>query len=266
MSGLAIEIRRATFIVLLAALFLAGCAGFPLIGGPGAGRYPEACDDWGFPERQCKAIAASAVDRADADPEEIAEIWLLPFETGSEANLGGRQIARVEVKLVDGRGVTHDVWCGISFSPVCDPNAELHRVLGDRSRRAMQRRTTGRLRHAATDCRRPRRSRTPSALEVEALDIPIDKEGRYEVEVGRATLPNGYLTERSMSVVDRRPTGFWADSVRLEVHPDDPDRPPVGSIYREPFDGPEPVTVLVVVEVTEFEEPSTLQLRDIVVR
>ena len=104
-----------------------------------------------------------------------------------------------------------------------------------------------------------------SALEVEALDIPIDGEGRYEVEVGRATLPNGYLTERSMSLVDRSPTGFWADSVRLEVHPDDPDRPPVGSIYREPFDGPEPVTVLVVVEVTEFEEPSTLQLRDIVV-
>ena len=54
--------------------------------------------------------------------------------------------------------------------------------------------------------------------------------------------------------------------IQLEVLPDDPNRPPVGSIYREPFDGSEPVTVYVVFDVTMFEEPSTLQLRDIVVR
>ena len=153
---------------------------------------------------------------------------------------------------------------GISFSPICDPNAELHVSSG--------------IDHdvpcgpAPAGCATLPPSPPPEAfenadtLEVEALDIPIDREGRYEVEIGRATLPNGYLSERSLRIVDPRPTAFWADSVRLEVHPDDPDRPPVGSIYREPFDGPEPVTVLVVVEVTEFEEPSTLQLRDIVVR
>ncbi|HEX7347811.1 MAG TPA: hypothetical protein VF253_13560 [Candidatus Limnocylindrales bacterium] len=69
-----------------------------------------------------------------------------------------------------------------------------------------------------------------------------------------------------MTIVDPQPTAFWADFVQLEVRPDHADRPPVGSIYREPFDGSEPVTVYVVFDVTMFEEPSTLQLRNIVVR
>jgi len=103
-------------------------------------------------------------------------------------------------------------------------------------------------------------------LEIETLDIPIDRNGRYEVEIGKAVLPDGYLSERSMEIVDRQPTGFWTDHVALSIRSDIAGRPPAGNVHREPFDGPEPVTVSVTFEVTTFEKPSTLQLRDIVVR
>jgi hypothetical protein len=257
--------KSAGAVAVLIATVLIGCAGFPVIGGPGPGRYPEACDDWDFPERQCKAIAAAAADRANADPEEIAEIWLVPFERPQEANLGGMQVARVVVKLVSGREVTHEVWCGISFSPVCDPDARLMQSSGvDRDVPCSGEAPAGCATLPPTPP--PDAVERAEPLEVEAIDIPIDKEGRYRVEVGRATLPNGYLSERSMTIVDPQPTDFWADFVQLEVRPDDPGRPPVGSIYREPLDGSEPVTVYVVFDVTMFHEPSTLQLRDIVVR
>ena len=257
--------RLGRVLVLLAATVIAGCAGFPVIGGPGPGRYPEACDDWKFPERQCTAIAAAAADWANADTEEIAEIWLVPFDRPQEGNLGGIQIARVVVKLVSGREVTHDVWCGVSFSPVCDPDARLMQSSGvDMDVPCSGEPPAGCATLPPTPP--PDVVERAEPLEVEAIDIPIDKEGHYRVEVGRATLPNGYLSERSMTIVDPQPTAFWADFIQLEVRPDDPDRPPVGSIYREPFDGSEPVTVSVVFDVTMFEEPSTLQLRDIVVR
>jgi hypothetical protein len=252
-------------IVALLAVVLAGCAAFPVLGGPGAGRYPDACAAWEFPERQCKAIAAAAVDQVNAKPDEVAEIWLVPFDLPQEANLGGRQIARVVVKLVSGREVTHDVWCGISFSPVCDPNARLMQSSGVDHDVPCDGEPPG-------GCATLPPTPPPDVVEraepltVEALDIPIGKEGHYRVEVGRATLPNGYLSERSMTIVDPQPTGFWADFIQLEVRPDDPGRPPVGSIYRELFDGAEPVTVYIVFDVTAFEKPSTLQLRDIVVR
>ena len=104
------------------------------------------------------------------------------------------------------------------------------------------------------------------ALEIDHLQIPIDRVGLYEVEIGRATLPNGYLSMRSAVVVDPSPEEYLVQSVVIDVRPDDASRPPIGSIYRDPFDGPEPVTVLVVFEVTGLREPAVLELRDIVVR
>ena len=49
------------------------------------------------------------------------------------------------------------------------------------------------------------------------------------------------------------------------MRPVDPARPPIGSIYREPFDGVEPVKVFLVFDVTELTSAAVLQVRDIVV-
>jgi hypothetical protein len=102
---------------------------------------------------------------------------------------------------------------------------------------------------------------------VGSLDIPLDRLGHYEIQVGTASLPDGYLSERSFRLDNHAAETFWIDAgVRLDVRPDMPGRPMIGSRYRDPFDGPEPVTAFLVFEVTDLDAPSILRVRDIVVR
>jgi hypothetical protein len=252
-------------VVAFLAVFVVACEAISMIDGPREGLYPDACDAWNFPQRQCEAIVDSAIVASGIDKEDVVKVWLLPFER--EVTLGGGQIALVGLELADGRVAEQDVRCaGIAIGPVCDPDAEIWVFTGvDRDVPC-----TG---EAPDRCATlpptppPKAIDSAAPLQVPARDIPIDHAGRYEVEVGKATLANGYLVERSMSLVETQPSEFWIDGgVRLEVQPDDPDRPPVGSIYREPFDGLEPVTVFVVFDVTDFDERATLELRNIVVR
>jgi hypothetical protein len=101
---------------------------------------------------------------------------------------------------------------------------------------------------------------------VASLDIPLDHLGLYEIEVGDAGLPDGVLSTRSGSLAEPRPETFWiADGIGIDVRPVDPSRPPVGWIYREGFDGVEPVKVFLVFTVSELTSPSVLKVRDLVV-
>ena len=103
-------------------------------------------------------------------------------------------------------------------------------------------------------------------LRVPVLDIPLDHLGPYTVDVGEVGLPDGAFTTSSASVVDIRPGSFWIAAMPGSmIEPVDPTRPPVGNIYREPFDGVEPVRVILVFDVTEFSPGAVLQVRDIVV-
>ena len=77
--------------------------------------------------------------------------------------------------------------------------------------------------------------------------------GPYEVEVGEAGLPDGALSTRSATVADEAGEFWIADGIEIEVRPVDPARPAIGSIYRDPFDGVEPVKVFLVFDVTELK-------------
>jgi hypothetical protein len=100
----------------------------------------------------------------------------------------------------------------------------------------------------------------------------LDHVGHYEVPVGRATLPDGLLSERSGNLADPRPTAYWIDSgVSIVVRPGKPcvgtDCPQVDSIYRKPFHGPQQVHVYLVFDVVELNAPGTiLEVRNLVVR
>lgn len=255
--------RRLAFVLVAAALM--GCDAISMIDRPMEGLYPGSCAEWDFPERQCEAIVDEAVRVSGVDPNDVAELWLLPFER--EITFGGGQIALVGIELADGKVVEGKITCaGLAIGPVCNPEAEIRVVAGiDRDVPCSGEAPLGCATLPPTPPPEAVAEATP--LRVATLEIPIDHAGRYEVAVGKATLANGNLEERSMWLANARPDEFWIDEgVRLDVRPDDPARPTVGSVYREPFDGSEPVTVFVVFEVTDFDEPATLQLRDIVVR
>ncbi len=250
--------------MLLTAL-VAGCDLAGMVGAPRGGPYPDSCSQWQYSARRCEAIVDRALKWAEVDPDNVQSVFLLPFE--QDVNLGGFTLALVRFELADGSHVDQDVRCvGIDMTPVCNEVAEIQISTGvDRDVPCAGEPPAG----CAT------LPPTPDAAAVAAaqpfllreLDVPMDHLGGYEVRLGVATLPNGYLSERSFGLVDRRPDSFWIDGgVHLEVRPDIAGRPPIGSIYRDLFDGPEPVTIFLVFEVTDLDSPSVLQVRDIVVR
>jgi hypothetical protein len=80
-------------------------------------------------------------------------------------------------------------------------------------------------------------------------------------------LPDGVLRKLSAALAAEAPTAFWIDDgVRIDVRLDDPRRPPIGGIYRDPFRGVEPVHVFLVFDIVELQPGAVLQVRDLVVR
>lgn len=249
-------------------LFAALAAGCDLIGfaaRQGGGPYPEACAQWDYSARRCDAIVEQAIAGAEIDEADIVSIRLLPFE--HQQNLGGGQVALVEFDLADGSSVRQEVFCvGVSSGRACNDVARLELGVGvDRDVPCTGEPPAG----CATLPPEPDAAAIAAAqpFALTELDVSIDHTGDYLVRLGFATLPNGYLSERSFDIIDRQPDRYWIDGgVDLQVMPEIAGRPPIGSIYRDPFDGPEPVTIWLVFEVTDLDLPSTMQVRDIVVR
>lgn len=259
---------RRALLVVLAAVTLAGC-GFAGLFGPSGGPYPAACDSLGFAARQCDAIVARAEKEAAISPDGIGSIDILPPTSDGSVSLGGQMIARVRFHSTSGAAHTQEVWCtGIHGDDdlVCNVDATIG-VVGGIDHDVP---CTG---EAPDGCATPPPTARPASiaaakpLHVATLDIPIDHLGPYQIEVGTAGLPDGVLSVRSAAVADPKPKTFWiAGGIILDVRPVDPKRPPVGNVYREPFDGVEPVKVFLVFEVSELTPGGVLQVRDVVVR
>jgi hypothetical protein len=234
-----------------------------------SGHYPEACSTLSFSDVQCDAIVARAMKDAHVVADDISAVRFVRFDDDQHETLGGVQIARVELVLADGRRVTEDIWCigvGSDSDRVCrtDAHVVLHAGL-DRDVPCAGEPPAG----CATVPPSPAPASVAAAspLVVASLLVPLDHVGRYEIDVGSATLPDGALSERSATLVEPQPATYWIDrGVRLEVRPDLPGRPPIGSIYRDRFDGPEPVHAYLVFEVVEVRPGAVLKVADIVVR
>lgn len=267
MSWRDISWRRPFLGLAMSLVVLAGCDIPGLLGASG-GAYPDACESLGFGARQCGAIVARAGRDAGLDPAQITSTEILP--PGEQpVSLGGQRIARVRFTLANGDSRTEDFRCvgvGHASDLACasDPRIAIsggvdHDVP-----------CTGEApKGCATPPPTPRPASVAAAtpLRILTLDIPIDHLGHYELQVGTASLPDGVLSERSAQLADTQPTAFWIDdSVRLEVRPADPTRPPIGNIYRDPFVGVEPVMVFIVFDVSETSPGAVLQVRDLVIR
>ena len=256
-----------SFAILAIAALLSGCE---LVGvaGPKGGSYPAACEDFGFAARRCAAIVDRGVDQAAINKTLVTGVELLPLPPPPPPG-GRRAIARVRFSFADGTSVTQDVagcaGVGTGDSLACDRDPQLQLFAG--------------ISHDVTCAEPPAACATPpmtpdhaameaaAPLRIVALDIPLDHVGRYEVKVGRASLPNGYLSRREFDLVDVRPTTFWiTGGIALDVRSTVPGRPPMGSVYREGFAGSEPVDIFLVFNVTETSPGAVLQVRELIVQ
>lgn len=107
-------------------------------------------------------------------------------------------------------------------------------------------------------------------LNVARLDIPIDHDGHYEVPVGEATLPNGFLSVADFGFVSEAwPSDVTiADGiVRLEVRSlDDPTRAFVNVYEHGRVSGTERVEARLVFDVLNHDPGAMLSVRDLIVR
>ena len=256
-----------TVLLFLATIALAGC-GLVGLTGPSGGPYPDACADLGFPARQCAAMVARAQSQLGLYPVDATAVDILPPAHDGRVRLSGNMVSRVRFHFATKPERTEEVWC-IGIVDIgdlaCNSDPTIGIGAGDVNHDVP---CTG---DTPADCAtlpptpRPESLALARPLRVPVLDIPLDHLGPYTVDVGEAGLPDGAFTTSSASLVDIRPGSFWIRDARLEIEPVDPTRPPVGNIYREPFDGVEPVRVSLVFDVTEFSPGAVLQVRDIVV-
>lgn len=251
----------------IAVLMVAAC-GIPGLFARTGGVYPDACESLGFGARQCAAIVARAEAELAIPPGSATSIDILPPAAEGNVSLGGQMIARVRFHQAALPDRIQEVWCvGIygGGDLVCNKDASIGIGGGiDHDVPCTGEPPAGCATLPPTP--RPAVQAIARPLRVASLDVPLDHLGLYEIEIGEAGLPDGVLTTRSATLADPKPDAFWiADGILLEVRPVDPARPPVGSIYREPFDGVEPVRVFLVFDVTEVSPGAVLQVRDLVV-
>jgi hypothetical protein len=238
------------------------------LGASTGGRYPDACESLEFPPNQCDAIVAVAQTNANIAPETVISMDILPPSSQGGGLVGRRMVAEVRFHRSGQPDRTEEVWCsGVTRDSAfaCDPKARIG--------------ISGHIDHdipcateAIETCAtlppspRPAVQAIARPLRVPSLDIPLDHLGLYEVDAGDAGLPDGVLSTLAGSLAEPNPETFWiADGIGIVVRPVDPTRPPVGSVYREGFDGVESVKVFLVFKVTELTSPSVLQVRDLVV-
>jgi hypothetical protein len=217
---------------------------------------------------RCAAIVERAKERAGLAGVTIEALDILPPERDT-VSLGGTMVAIVRFHLADGTSRSHEFWCSAVGTPndrACSDDPRLEIFGGVDLDVPCSGPAPDFTCATPPPLPRPASVAAARALELPRLDVPLDHVGAYKVEIGEAGLPDGYLTTRSARLGDNQPTDFWLRGpVILHVEPTDPSRPPVGSRYREPFDGVESVRVFLVFEIMEFSPGALLQVRDIVV-
>jgi hypothetical protein len=104
-------------------------------------------------------------------------------------------------------------------------------------------------------------------IHIPSLLIPIDKMGPHTIDLGTASLPNGYLTEGTVAMADPWPSSvLFTDGVVLVVRPKG-GGDAIGNLYATGWHhGTYAVDVTLTFDVAWFEPGASFTLVDIVVR
>ena len=253
-------------IAIAIVAFVSGCG---QVAGAAPVSYPAGCDSFGFSARRCAAIVDRARETAGG------RLAGAPVSIGLEApdestnRLGGGEIARVVFGLADGTRLVEPVVCvGVPAGPgdaVCQEPRLVVTSSVSHDVPCTGEPPAGCPSQIVPDARAVDAARP---LRLATTDIPIAGHGRQAVELGTVGLPNGYVSRIEAHVVNDQPSDFWvADAtVRLELRPADPTRPPFGDVYERPLvDGVEEATAWLVFDVTEASPGAVLHLADIVI-
>jgi hypothetical protein len=241
--------------------------------------FPGGCAAYGMSQRRCDAVVEEAKQEAQISNDQVESIELTSeppcdpdpqilceYTTGFAAN--------VRFHLVGGGSTDQQIRCsvGSEYLLVCTETPTI--------------RTGGTAMGGYRDvpcadengggCATPLPTFEPKAaaaarpLDIPALDIPIDHEGHYRVEIGHAVLPNGVITNAAFTLADPKTQTVEIDpetGVQLTIVSTDPNGRPFDNYYQHGWHtGTEEAVVALEFDVTRFDPGAVLAIRSLVVR
>jgi len=113
----------------------------------------------------------------------------------------------------------------------------------------------------------PAAAKSGVPLDVAALDVPLSHLGNYEIELGTAVLPNGYLSELSMELGNGLDGTYDAAPITLGLKLDpDGTMLPANVYIRGLTDGPELVHVVASFDLHRADPGAVMEIRNVRVR
>jgi hypothetical protein len=239
---------------------------------PGIGLpYPGGCAAFQLTQRRCAVIVDWARLEAGVAADQATSVLLL-----GDADPGVRRtmafVVRVRLSMPGGTSSDHSMFCGpFSMSSLAcadPPTIALHSPTLDGYRDVP---CAG---EGPGRCATPLPTLEPGAavlaraLEIPAVDIPIDHLGLYDVPLGTAVLPNGILSEAAFNLRDRQPADLLVapEGIHLTVATVGPGRP-LRNLYEHGWHpGTETVIASLEFSVLDFEPGARLRVVQIRVR
>ena len=249
-------------------------------------QFPTGCIDFGFSPRRCAAIVEMARQRLAVD-DPAATVELLsepPLVCPTDPN--GRTVlckrsgggAAVIIQITTPDGVSRDTAfnCGVGSqgSIACTDHPVINvrtPIDGYRDISCGGEDAAGNPTNCATPLPAIDASATKAArpLNVAALDIPIDRDGRYEVRIGTAGIANGVLAAASVTLGQPRLDALILDDegVSMRIRPADPTHRPFENYYQHGWcPGVEEADVFLDFDVVSHDPGAVLQVRDLIVQ
>jgi hypothetical protein len=236
----------------------------------GAAEGPRPCVEV-YSQPRCLAMVDQAAAEISKTRADVTAATIIPDPPPEGVSLGGAHPILLRISLTDGS--THDArMCGgLPMGAACtdDPRLDARSVTSGGYRDVP---CTG---EAPDGCPTPFPSFEPDALEaatpltLQERVIAIEHDGRHEVSLGTASLPNGILTEASFSFAEGWPDDVaLADALgRLEIRSLEPDGKPFDNYYTHGWrQGIERVEAFLIFDVLWFRPGADLSVRDVVVR
>ena len=233
-------------------------------------QVPQPCGQV-FGDARCLVMIDAAAYQLHRTREDVVSLEVLPPPTPEVRDgvtiiqtRGGAAPIELQVTLADGSTRLVSMCGGIPSGPACsdDPHIDTYSIS-----------LPGVGYHDVPEGASQVPSAAPGALadatelRIDAVDIPIDHIGAYEVRLGEAELPNGLLTTADFALGDDWPPGVTIidGGVSLEIRSREDGRT-LWNIYEHGWrEGTERVEAVLVFDVFHFEPGATLSIQDVVV-
>jgi hypothetical protein len=259
-------------VITSATIGAALAAGCGFLAGAGVAPTPYTCTDR-YSAARCEAILSAAAEQLQIGDDEVTAVEIEPDPTSrNDGILETRSGGAFTVRLHVGGDARMVQLCpGVSRGPACSDDPFAWTIESPIGAGYSDVPCPG---EPPDGCATPVPQSDPVAvaraapLRIASRVIPVPTVGRYEIDLGDASLPNGVLTKAEATLADPSLPGIRLASAGmvLSIRSLVPGRPPLTNKYEHGWwAGVEPVQVFLVFEARHVDPGATIEIRDLLV-